>query len=114
MLLPNGRHAIVDIRKLRDYCLSPDNPRGRHKARVFARALGVTAKDAETLRLTLLEVAQSQEANLGELDEFGQRYTIDFEMATKAGRAMIGSGWIVSRDEAAPRFLTCYVKKRKY
>src|SRR5436853_7876618 len=39
MLLPNGKRAIVDIRKLRDYCLNPDNPRGSGKARVFARAL---------------------------------------------------------------------------
>ena len=27
MLLPNGKRAIVDVRKLRDYCLNPDNPR---------------------------------------------------------------------------------------
>jgi hypothetical protein len=25
MFLPNGERAIVDIRKLRDYCLNPDN-----------------------------------------------------------------------------------------
>lgn len=26
MLVPHGKQAIVDIRKLRDYCLNPDNP----------------------------------------------------------------------------------------
>jgi hypothetical protein len=36
MLLPNGKLAIVDIRKLRDYCVNPGNPRGSAKARVFA------------------------------------------------------------------------------
>jgi len=41
MLLPNGENAIVDIRKLRDYCLNPDNPRGGNKARVFVAALGI-------------------------------------------------------------------------
>jgi hypothetical protein len=43
MQLPNGANAIVDIRKLRDYCLNPDNPRGSNKARVFAATLGLTA-----------------------------------------------------------------------
>jgi len=35
----------VETRKLRDYCLSPEHPRGRHKARVFASALGLTVDD---------------------------------------------------------------------
>lgn len=74
MLLPNGENATVDIRKLRDYCLNPDNPRGSNKARVFASALGVTANEAELLRTQLLNAARITEARLGELDEYGQRY----------------------------------------
>jgi Domain of unknown function (DUF4926) len=35
--LPNGDRAILDIRKLEDYCLSPSHPRGRHNTRVFRR-----------------------------------------------------------------------------
>jgi hypothetical protein len=38
-LLPNGARAILDIRKLADYCLNPAHLRGRHKARVFRQAL---------------------------------------------------------------------------
>jgi hypothetical protein len=113
MLLPNGKRAIVDIRKLRDYCLNPDNPRGSGKARVFARALGITAKDAAELRAKLLEIAGSEEAVIGEVDVYGQRYTIDFEIKNAVGNAVVRSGWIVLRDESAPRFTTCYVKKRK-
>jgi hypothetical protein len=44
--LPNPDDAVVDIRKLRDYCLNPAHPRGRNKARVFASVLGLTASDA--------------------------------------------------------------------
>jgi hypothetical protein len=40
MKLPNGDQAVVDIAKLRDYCLNKDHLRGRHKARVFAAVLG--------------------------------------------------------------------------
>jgi hypothetical protein len=83
--LPYGNRAKVDVRKLRDYCLNPDNPRGRHKARVFAAVLGLTANDAEKLRLKLLEIARTEQAIRGELDRYGERYTIDFEMETKPG-----------------------------
>ena len=113
MLLPNGEHAIVDIRKLRDYCLNPDSPRGSNKARVFFAALRLTAADAEILRGLLLEVARTNEAVLGELDMYGQRYTLDFEMTTTAGTASVRSGWIVLEGETTPRLSTCYVLKGK-
>jgi hypothetical protein len=113
MLLPNGKLAIVDISKLRDYCLNSDNPRGSAKARVFESALGITARDAEKLRTKLLEMAASEDAIVGELDLYGQRYTIDFGMETETGKAELRSGWIILRNESAPRLTTCYVKKRK-
>jgi uncharacterized protein DUF6883 len=80
MLLPNGDRAIVDIGKLRDYCLNPDNPRGSRKARVFSSALGMTKGDAPALRQRLLQVAVSEQAQVGELDRYGQRYTLEFEL----------------------------------
>lgn len=113
MRLPNGARAIVDVRKLSDYCLNPDSPRGRHKARVFAAALGLTAADAPKLRAKLLEVARVGAAQLGELDAYGQRYTMDFTMMTAAGEATLRSGWIVIRGKREPRLTTCYVKQRK-
>ena len=113
MLLPNGGRAIVDPRKLRDYCLNPDNVRGRHKARVFAAALGITAAEASQLRAKLLEIARTGEAQRGELDLYGRRHTIDFEMETAVGKATIRSGWIILHGKPAPRLTTCYVIKRK-
>jgi hypothetical protein len=113
MLLPNGERAVVDIRKLRDYCLNPDNARGRHKARVFTAVLGITAVEAPQLQAKLLEIARTGEALRGELDLYGQRYTIDFEMKTAVGKATIRSGWIILHGKPAPRLTTCYVQKRK-
>jgi hypothetical protein len=55
MLIPNGELAIIDIRKLRDYCLNLNHDTGKHKARLFLSILGMTAEDAEDLRLILLE-----------------------------------------------------------
>ena len=40
MKLPNADRAVVEIEKLRDYCLSSSHPRGRHKARVFCHCFG--------------------------------------------------------------------------
>lgn len=113
MRLPNGDRAIVDLRKLRDYCLNPDSPRGRHKARVFAAALGLTTRDAPRMQMKLREIARTGNATLGEVDVYGQRYTIDFEMVTLVGKAMIRSCWIVMRGKTAPRLTTCYVKTGK-
>jgi hypothetical protein len=107
--LPNAENAIVEVRKLRDYCLSPDHPRGRHKARVFASALGLTAEDAEEVREALLSAALSGEADPAQEDEFGKRYVLDFEMKTGAGTATVRSGWIVRRGEDVPRLTSCFV-----
>jgi hypothetical protein len=102
---------VVDLVKLRDYCLSDTHPRGRHKARVFRAKLGLTSSDAELLRQVLLNTASDK----GELlqatqaDPFGQRYLMDFELTTPAGTATIRSGWIVLSGENVLRLLTCYV-----
>ena len=112
MLLPNGERAIVDIRKLRDYCLNPDNPRGSRKARVFRSALGMTKVDAPALRQRLLQVAASEQAKVGELDRYGQRYTIEFELRKGTRKVVLRSGWIILSNEAVPRLTTCYVSKR--
>lgn len=109
MKLPNPREAVVEARKLRDYCLSPQHPRGRHKARVFASALGLTAEDAELLREVLLRAALSEEAVVTDRDRYGKRYVLDFDMETEAGTATIRSGWIVRRDEEFPRLTSCWV-----
>jgi hypothetical protein len=64
MTIPNAERAVVDIRKLRDYCLNPLHDDGKHKARLFT-AVGITANDAETLRDVLLQVVKTHAAQLG-------------------------------------------------
>lgn len=109
MRLPNSENAIVEVRKLRDYCLSSEHPRGRHKARVFAAVLGFTVSDAEEMREILLFAALSQNATPTEEDEYGQRYVLDFAMDTETGSATVRSGWIVRSGENFPGFTSCWV-----
>jgi hypothetical protein len=80
MRLPGGADAIVEISKLRDYCLDPHHPRRRHKARVFLSALGLGQGDADFLRAAVLKAAREADAVPGEADEYGARYTVDFLM----------------------------------
>src|SRR5258706_12478088 len=89
MLLPNREKAIVDIRKLRDYCLSFQSRRGASKARVFRAALGITRDDALFLREKLLEAARANPVRIGDLDKYGQRYTIDFGLRADGGSATV-------------------------
>ena len=109
MKLPGGADAIVEISKLRDYCLDPHHPRGRHKARVFLSALGLKQSDADFLRGTLWDAAREADAVPGEVDRYGARYIIDFQVAHGDRKATIRSTWIVLRGEPAPRLTSCFV-----
>lgn len=113
MKLPNGERAFVDLRKLRDYCLDPNSPKGRSEARLFAATLGLTREHATLLRESLLRAAAAQDGVTGEADEYGQRYTVDFQLETNVGRHRIRSGWMVKREEDFPRLTPCYVLKPK-
>ena len=56
------RELILELRKLEAYCLNLSHPRGRHKARVFREALGITHADASWLRDVLLDAAPQADA----------------------------------------------------
>jgi hypothetical protein len=107
--LPHAERAVVDVAKLRDYCLNPTHFRGRHKARVFASALGIAKEDAEVLRQALLAAALHSEAQLADSDRYGRRFVLDFEMATARGKARVRSFWMVRSSEDFPRLTSCYV-----
>lgn len=109
MRLPNADRAVVDIEKLRTYCLSPGHVRGRHKAKVFASRLGLSAVDAEYLRGVLLAAAKDQDAQVMEEDRYGKRYLIDFAIERAGKQAMVRSAWIVRKREEFPRLTSCYV-----
>jgi hypothetical protein len=109
MKLPNFQNAVIDEAKLRDYCLNPQHPRGKHKARMFRSALGLTVKDTATLRQMILDGIAVFEAEIGEADEYGQRFTVDIDVVTQRRVVRIRSGWIVRKNEDFPRLTTSYV-----
>ena len=109
MLIPHADRAEVSAHKLRNYCLNPLHDEGKHKARVFASALGMTAADADTLRRLLLEAVRTRDARLGYRDTYGQRYVVDFGVEWRGKRAIIRSGWILEHGSDVPRLASCFV-----
>jgi hypothetical protein len=102
---------VLDVVKLRDYCLSDSHPRGRHKARVFRSRLGLTTADAELLRRALLDAVGMRPEDLRPTaaDQYGQRYVLDFEMTAGAATVTVRSAWIVLTNQDVLRFTSCYV-----
>ena len=107
--LPHGDEAILDIRKIEDYCMSPSHPRGRHKARVFREALDLQRSDAAWLRNVLLEAAHSSEASPIAVDPWGTHWRLDATIRRQGKSAVVRTIWIVRTGESVPRFVTCWV-----
>src|SRR5881392_2760281 len=98
--LPNANQAVIDIRKIEDYCLSPTHPRGRHKARVFREALDLQRSDAAWLRDILLEAAHSSEASPIAVDPWGTQWRLDATVRRQGKSAVVRTIWIVRTGES--------------
>ncbi|MEJ2379195.1 MAG: hypothetical protein P8Y71_28665 [Pseudolabrys sp.] len=107
--LPNGDRAVLELRKIADYCLNPFHPRGRHKARVFRTALGIERRDAAWLRETFLDAARDKDAVALEGDALGTRWRIDVSVSRQNRQIVVRTVWIVRTGEDFPRFVTCWV-----
>jgi hypothetical protein len=109
MKLPNGDRADTGT-KLEEYVLNPAHVEGRHKARVFESALGITRANARVLRDALLEAAASSHAAAHKgHNGFGDVFVLRFRLETARGAATVPSAWIVRDGEGFPRLTSCYV-----
>ena len=109
MRLPHREAAVIDRNKLVMYCLNSHHPRGKHKARVFNKYLGITADDAEALIAEIERIIHEQPCQKGYQDEWGTRYTVDFVCWRGRRQAVVRTCWIVMHREGFPRLTSCYV-----
>ena len=107
MLLPNLATADIDLRKLTDYVLNVSHPEGRHKARVFLSALGITALDAKWLAGAILARLLDSKAAVRRVTNWGAIYRVDMDIARGRQCAKIRTGWLCT--ETATRLATCFV-----
>jgi hypothetical protein len=108
-LLPGAALAVVDLAKLRDYCLSPAHARGRHKARVFRSALGLVQADAPWLREAILTAVGTTPAALDSRDRYGKRWRVDLALTRGQRTAIVRTLWLVAPTGGPPRLVTCFV-----
>lgn len=108
--LPSSGRAVVDIAKLRDYCLNPNHPEGRHKARVFLAALGIRQKDAEWLAEQIRQKLPTVDFATCETTPFGERYDVDMVISNGEKETVVRTGWVVRKSDGVPRLVTCFVR----
>ena len=109
MKLPNPHKAVVEIEKLQDYSLNLSHSVGRHKARVFKAALGLTMQQAAWLRERALEIAVTGDAVPGSYSVFGEKYVIDALINHKGMTALVRFCWIIELGTDFPRLTSCYI-----
>ena len=109
-LLPNYDKAIIPIEKLTGYALNPNHSIGKNKARVFERALGYNASNADQLLQNIKDNLYRFEAlekpDLG----YGKLYQVDMELTGPNGNtAMVRTAWILDRTTGEMRLTSTYV-----
>jgi hypothetical protein len=109
MKLPNGEYAVIPMEKLISYCLNPDHSSGKHKARVFASALGITAENAGDLRELISRAAIEGEVIQQDSTEFGELYKVDWEIPDRAS-TILRTLWEFTPDIPNPRLVSAFIK----
>ncbi len=106
---------VIDSRKLTDYALNPDNPKGADKAVMFEGHLGFTRNNYQLLLDRIKANVLDAEAIVQKQDIHGQRYQVDLEITGVQPRQqeVVRTAWIIKRDSTVARLVTLYVRKRK-
>lgn len=111
MLLPFAEHAQADTSKFLDYCLNIEHPSGKHKARVFRSALGITSLDWEVLRDAVVSAVLQHPATRDGRNSYGEIYVVDFVMEHQHKTAVVRTSWIIDDGKNFPRLTSCFVLK---
>ncbi|GAX38109.1 DUF6883 domain-containing protein [Nodularia sp. NIES-3585] len=109
MKLPNGDQAEISTQKLIGYCLNPEHPSGKHKARVFASILGITLENADVLRELVQTAAVAGEVVQQNTTQFGQQFKVDWIVPDTDG-IRLRTIWEVTAKNPYPRLITAFLK----
>src|SRR5581483_8377881 len=100
--LPRAREARIPTDKLTGYALDPAHERGRHKARVFASALGITTADWRYLHDQILENLPEGEVRGTRITPFGVSYEVLVMIDGLNGATQpVVTTWIIQADQPA-------------
>ncbi|NJK36224.1 MAG: hypothetical protein HC919_15525 [Oscillatoriales cyanobacterium SM2_2_1] len=110
MKLPNGEFAIIPTEKLTDYCLNSNHSSGKHKAKVFASALGITVENADDLRELIIQAAIEGEVIQQDSTEFGQLYKVDWEIPDRQDAIILRTLWEIKTTQPNPRLVSAFIR----
>ena len=105
MKLPGGELAVVDLAKTARLLPQPRSPARAAQGARLRVGSRIDAADAVLLSEELRRAARERQAAEGYANEYGERYTVDFEFVRGGHRAMVRSAWIVRRG----RLTSCFV-----
>ena len=108
-MLPFAERAQADDSKFLGYCLNNEHPYGKHKARVFRSALGITSANWEILRDAVLSAVLLNSATHTGRNSYGEIYIVDFLMVYEAKKATVRTSWIIHDGENFPQLTSCYI-----
>ena len=107
--LPGAEQARIPTEKLTGYALDLDHPRGRHKARVFAAALGITANDWPYLHDQILAGLPNALVRSTRITPFGVAYEVVVMIdGLNGATAAVVTTWMVE-DDSPPRLTSTWV-----
>jgi hypothetical protein len=107
--LPRAREATIPTATLASYALDPAHERGRHKARMFASALGITVSDWRYLHDQILAQLPEGEVRSTHITPFGIAYEVIVMIDGLNGRTVpVVTTWMVAPD-TPPRLTSTWV-----
>ena len=109
MRLPNAEQARIPTEKLVRYALDETHPRGRHKARVFASALGITSSDWRYLHDQILAALPGAAVRATRITPFGVAYEVLVMIdGLNGATAPVVTTWIAQASKP-PRLTSIWV-----
>ena len=105
--IPGAERATIDSRKLTVFLLSPSHPKGRERARFFAR-LGYTRENWEELRDLILAELPRVAGRRRRTTRWGKEWEAIVRIEGSGYEAALVAGWQKRDPDDSPRFLTAY------
>src|SRR6266508_3118244 len=105
--LPIADRAVIPREKLQGYLLNPRHEIGRHKARVFAAALGIHRDDWEYLRDRIQEGILVAAVDTVRDTQWGRVFEAILPVTGLNGQTRrVMTVWLVASAAESPRFVT--------
>ncbi|MFO7538656.1 MAG: hypothetical protein R6X32_11440 [Chloroflexota bacterium] len=100
----------IDVGKLTRYALNKDHPKGKHKARVFASALGFTRENYQELLQQIEDKTLEAEAKVHHTDRHGQHLQVDLSITGTTGETtIVRTGWLIAPGSRVASLSTLFV-----